>query len=127
MLRKINARKYHLPKRIIKNHKVIINVKNFYDQPIDSDIKGYEEIRKLTAGQGEDYTTGCSLLDDYIKNRYRLIAVDLNWQKELDFDPITIQQIELVRQLMKWMIMMTAMINLKETRLKFSQGSVTVL
>ena len=29
----------------------MINGKNFYDQPIDSDIKGYEEIRKLTTGQ----------------------------------------------------------------------------
>ena len=32
--------------------------KNFYDQAIDSDIKRYEETRKLTTGQGEDYTTG---------------------------------------------------------------------
>ena len=33
------------------------------------------------------YTTG-SLLDyDYIKNHYRLIAVDLSRQKELDTDP----------------------------------------
>ena len=31
--------------------------KNFYDQPIDSDVKQYEEIRKLTTGQSEDYTT----------------------------------------------------------------------
>ena len=31
----------------------IINEKNVYDQAIDSDIKWYEEIRKLTAGQGE--------------------------------------------------------------------------
>ena len=47
---------------------MIINGKNFYDQAIDSDIKGYEEIRKLTTGQSEDYTTG-SLLDyDYIKD-----------------------------------------------------------
>ena len=29
--------------------------KNFYDQAIDSDIKRYKEIRKLTTGQGEDY------------------------------------------------------------------------
>ena len=28
---------------------------------IDSDIKQYEEIRKLTRLQGEDYTTGCLL------------------------------------------------------------------
>ena len=30
--------------------------KNFCDQPTDSDIKRYEEIRKLTTGQSEDYT-----------------------------------------------------------------------
>ena len=35
--------------------------KKFYDQTIDSDIKRYEEIRKLTTGQGEDYNTGCFL------------------------------------------------------------------
>ena len=40
------------------------------------------EIRKLTTGQGEDYTAGCLLDYGYIKNRYRLIAVDLSRQKE---------------------------------------------
>ena len=43
------------------NYKVIINGKNFYDQATDLDIKRYEEITKLTTGQGEDYTTGCLL------------------------------------------------------------------
>ena len=33
---------------------------------------------------------------DYIKNHYRLIAVDLSTQKELDADPKEIQQVELV-------------------------------
>ena len=33
--------------------------KNFYDKAIDSDVKRYEEIRKLTSEQGEDYNTGC--------------------------------------------------------------------
>ena len=73
--------KYYLPKGIIDNYSVIINGKNFHDQPIDSDIKQYEEIRKLTAGQGEYYTTGCLLDLDYIKNYCRLIAVDLSRQK----------------------------------------------
>ena len=41
--------------------------KNFYDQPIDFDIKQYEEIRKLTTGQGGDCATGCLLDYDYIK------------------------------------------------------------
>ena len=34
---------------------------------IDSNIKRYEEIRKLTTGQNQDYTTGCLLDYDYIK------------------------------------------------------------
>ena len=50
--------------------------KNFYDRPTDFDIIRCEEIRKLTTGQGEDYTTGCFLDYDYIKNHYRLIPLD---------------------------------------------------
>ena len=104
---------------------------------IDSDTKRYEEIRKLTTGQGEDYTTGCLLDYDYIKNHYRLIAVDLSRQKELDADPKAIQEIEFVWQLKNLgrinanrtqsMFVLTILEKIKETRLKFSQGSVTVL
>ena len=68
-------------KGIIKSYNVTINGIKFYDQAIDSDIKRYEEIRKLTRGQGDDYTTGCLLDYDYTKNHYRLIAVDLRRQK----------------------------------------------
>ena len=78
---------------------MIINGKSFYDQGIDSDIKRYEEIRKLTTGQGEDCTTGCLSDYDYIKNHYRLMAVKLSRQKELNTDPKAIQQKELVEQL----------------------------
>ena len=85
----------------MKNYNVIINGKKFYDQQIDSDIKRYKEIRKLTTGQGQDYTTGCLLDYDYIKNRYRLIEVDLSRQKELDAYPKAIQQVEFVGQLKK--------------------------
>ena len=41
-------------------------MKNFYHQAIDSDVKSYDEIRKLTTGQGEDYTTECLLDYEYI-------------------------------------------------------------
>ena len=67
-------------------------------QTVDSDIKWYEEI-KLTTGQSEDKTTECLLNYEYIKNHYRLIAVDLSRQNELDADPKVIQEIEFVRQL----------------------------
>ena len=45
----------YLLEGIIKNYNVIINGKNFHDWTIDSDIN-YKEIKKLTTGQGEDYT-----------------------------------------------------------------------
>ena len=69
---RFNVWKYYLLKGIIKNHNLIINGKNFYYQAINSDIKRYKEIRKLTTGQGEDYTTGCLIDYDYMKNHYRL-------------------------------------------------------
>ena len=75
MQKGIVPKEYYFRKGIIKYHTVIINVKNFYDQPIDSDINWYKEIRKLTTGQGEDYTTECLLNTSKIK----LIAIDLSW------------------------------------------------
>ena len=56
----------------------------------------------LITWQGEDYTTGCLLDYEYIKNHYRLIAVDLSRQKEvdaLDADPKSIQQIKFAGKL----------------------------
>ena len=45
-------------------------------------------------GKGEYYTAG-SLLDySYFKKHYKLVAVDLSKQKELDADPRAIQKIE---------------------------------
>ena len=83
-VKQFKIRRYYLTKDIIKNYNLIINEKNFYDQAIDSDIKRYEEIRKLKTGKSNDYTTGC-LLDYYhIKNHWRLIAVGLSRQKEFD-------------------------------------------
>ena len=73
---------HYLPKGVIKNCNIIINERKFYDQPIDSNIKQYVEIRKLTTGQGQDYTSGCLLDYEYIKNSYRLIAIGLSSQKE---------------------------------------------
>ena len=58
-------------------------------------------MKKHKSSQGEDYTTGCLLDYDYITNHYKLIAIDLSRQKELDADPKAIQQIEIVRQLKK--------------------------
>ena len=80
-VKRFKTQRYFLPKGIIKNCNVIINGKNFYDQQIDSDVKRYEKIRKLTIVQREDHTAVCLLDYDYIKNQYRLITVDLSREK----------------------------------------------
>ena len=64
-------------------------------------MEQYKEIRKLTTGQGQDYTTECLLDYDYIKNQYSLITVDLSKQKKLDANPKVIQEIEFIGQLKK--------------------------
>ena len=38
-----------------------MNGKNFYSQPIDSDIRRFEELRKLAICQGEYCSTECLL------------------------------------------------------------------
>ena len=73
-------RRYYLPKGAIKHYN-IINGKIFYDQEVDSDMKRHEEVKKLTAWEDEDYTTGFLLDYDYIKSYYKLIAVDLSRRK----------------------------------------------
>ena len=58
---------YCLPKVEIKDYNAKIDHKNFFDQPINNDIKTYENIRKIAAGQGDNYTTGCLLDYPYFK------------------------------------------------------------
>ena len=72
----------------------MIDGKNFFDQPINSDLKTYENIRKIATGQGDDYTTGCLLDYSYFKENYKMIAIDLSKQQVLDADPRKIQQID---------------------------------
>ena len=83
-------RKYFFSRGEIKNSNVLIDGRN--DQPINDLIKQYDEIRKVSIGQGDDYTTGCLLDYAYFKDNYRLITADLSKQKTLDADPRTTQQ-----------------------------------
>ena len=56
-------------------------------------IKQNDEVRKASTGHGDDYTTGSFLDYVYLKDNYRLIAIDLSKQKALDADLCAIQQI----------------------------------
>ena len=120
---------YHLPKVEIKYCNVMTDGKNFFDQPINSDLKTYENIRKIATGQGDDYTTGCLLDYTYFKKYYKMIAIDLSKQQVLDADPKAIQQINFTTNLDRagntrfYFILEEA----KETVFEFSQGTVKVL
>ena len=118
--------KYYLPRIDLKKYNVTIDGRNFYDNPIESDVKKYRELKRVMMGKGEDYTTG-SLLDyDYFKKHYKLVAVDLSKQKELDADPRAIQQIEFKYMLETNSTIYWVLENSKETILEFYKGTVKV-
>ena len=118
--------KYYLPRIDLNKYNVIIDGRNFYDNPIESDIEKYRELKKVIIGKGEDYTAG-SLLDfNYFKKHYKLVAVDLSKQKELDADPRAIQQIEFKYMLETNSTIYWVLEKSKETILEFYKGTVKV-
>ena len=77
-------------------------------------------------GKGEDYTTG-SLLDyNYFTKHYKLVAVDLSKQSELDVDPRAIQQIEFKYMLETNSTIYWVLEKSKEAILEFYKGTVKV-
>ena len=119
-------KKYYLPRIDLKIYNVIIDGRNFYDNPIESDIEKYRELKRVMIGTGEDYTTG-SLLDfNYFLKHYKLVAVDLSKQKELDADPRAIQQIEFKYMLGTNSTIYWVLEKSKETILEFCKGTVKV-
>ena len=91
--------RYYLPTARVEDYNVTIDGNNFSDQPIKNYIKTYDNIWKITTGQGDDYTTGCLLDYYYFKRHYKKIAIDLSKQQGLDADPQAIQQINFTRNL----------------------------
>ena len=120
---------YYLPKVEIKDCNVTIDGRNFFDQRINSMSKTYENIREIATGKGGDYTTGCLLDYPYFKENYKMIAIDLSRQHEIDADPGAIQQINFTANLDRagsttiFFIIEAA----KKTVLDFSQGTAKVL
>ena len=71
----------------------MIDGRNVFDQPVKNNLVTYDNVRKIAAGQGDDYTTGCLLDYPYFQNYYKMIAIDLSKQQTPDADPKAIQQI----------------------------------
>ena len=50
-------------------------------------MRTYNNILKIAIGQGDDYITVCLLDYNYFNNYYKMIAINLNKQQNLDADP----------------------------------------
>ena len=122
-------KRYYIPNVEIKDYNVMIDGKNFFDQPVKNDKVTYENVRKIATSQGDDYTTGCLLDYIYFKKYYKMIAIDLSKQQALDADPKAIQQINFTANLDRAGNTRIYFIleEVKETVLAFSQGTVKVL
>ena len=120
---------YYLPKVEIKDCNIMIDGKSLFDQPINNEIKIYENVRKIATGKGDEYTTGCLLDYSYFKENYNMIAIDLSKQQALDADPRTIQQIGFTANLNRAgnTRMFLSIEQEKQTVLDFSQGTVKIL
>ena len=58
----------------------MIDGQNISNQPVKNILRTYDNIPKISSGQGGGYTTG-SLLDySYFKEYYKMIVIDLSKQ-----------------------------------------------
>ena len=64
----------------MKDYSVIIDGISFFDQSVGNNLKTYKNIRKISIGHGDDYSTGFLLDYPYFKENYQLIAIDLSYQ-----------------------------------------------
>ena len=129
-VKRIDHRKYFLPRVDIKYYNVLIDGSNFYHQPINDELRKYDEVKNIMIGRGEGYEIG-SLLDyAYYRDYYKLIVCDLSKQKILDSDPKAIQRIEFVYRLDNAGDNTAQSLNVlekeKEIVLEFSRGTVKV-
>ena len=122
-------KRYYIPNVEIKDYNVMIDGKNFFDQPIKNNRVTYENIRKIAVGHGDDYAAGCLLDYIYFKKYYKMIALDLSKQQALDADLRAIQRINFTANLdrdgnTRFYFILE---EVKETIFEFSQGTVKVL
>ena len=126
---KIDHKKYYQPTVEVKQHNILIDDGNFYDQNVNDSITRYNKLLKLTSGKGEDYTTGCLVDYYYYLKSFNIVAIDLSKQSILDSDPRIAQQLEFIYRLdgnTKAEIL-TVLEKEKETILEFSKGDVRLL
>ena len=115
----------YIPEVEIKDFNVLIDGKPFFEIPVKNKEEAYEAIIEMSKNNA--YTTGNLLDYEYFKDHYKLIAIDLSEQTELE-NPDLKQQINFIGRLEENNATMFFIIEKKEeTTFDFSQNSVVVV
>ena len=117
-------KKYYLPKVEVKDFNVFIDGKPFFEIPVKIKEEAYEQIIEMS--KNNNYTTANLLDYEYFSKHYRLIAIDLSKQTELE-NPNLKQQINFIGRLEEDATMFFITGKKEETTFDFSQNSVTVV
>ena len=72
---------YNLPLVEVNCYNVVIDGRNFFEQPVKNNFITYDNIWKIATGQGDDYFTGCLLDYNYFNSYYKMTATDLSKQQ----------------------------------------------
>ena len=114
-----------MPKVEIKDFNVLIDGKSFFDKPVKNKEKAYEKIMSIS--KSNDYTTGNLLDYEYFSKHYKLIAIDLDKQIELE-NPDLGQQINFIGKLEDDKAAMFFIIEKSEEKtFEFLQNSVSII
>ena len=119
-----SSSKYYVAKIKIKDFNVLIDGKSSFNVPVKNKEEMYEKIRNIN--KNNDYTTDNLLDCKYFSKHYKLIAIDLRKQIELE-NPDLRQQINFIDKPEddKATIFFTIE-KLEETTFEFSQNSVSI-
>ena len=117
--------KYYVLSVDIKDFNVLIDGKPFFEILVKNKEEAYEQIIEMR--KNNVYTTGNLLDYEYFLKHYRLIAIDLNKQIELE-NPDLKQQINFISRLGEDNTTMFLLLRKKEeTTFDCSENSVTVV
>ena len=105
---------------------MLIDGKNFFAIPIKNKEETYEQINEM--GRNNDYMTGNLLYYEYFSKHYKLIAIDLRKQIELENSDLK-QQINFIGRLTRneGEPMFFIIEKLEEKTFEFSQNAATVV
>ena len=110
---------------MVKDCNVIIDKLSFFSMPINTEEEAYEKV--IDISRNNEYTTGNLLDYDYFKKHYKLIAIDLSKQQELQENEDLIQQINFIGRFTEATNVFIIIEKKENTIIEFSQNLANVI